>query len=195
MLAAGLENREFIGLFKEFVLRGQRVFLREDARFDLQDIAPERSDTREPREKEIRPRQARSTEDAQRSAGTVRGPRAAPIPAGRAGHAARQAVRQGEGGNPFPAILENMIQKMGEKEVGVGRLQSIQQHTSRAKRLLQLFSAAGWTRNDIDNSSWQDLLDLLQAAATRGDISDYHRQALRGTAKKYLLEIGYLQGA
>ena len=72
---------------------------------------------------------------------------------------------------------------MREKEVGAGREESIKQHTSRAKRLLQLLSAAGWTRNEIDNSPFQDVLDILQAAATRGGISESYRQALRGTAK------------
>ena len=113
----------------------------------------------------------------------MRGPRAAPPPAGRAGQAA-----------PFPAILGNMVDKMQEKKVGAGREESIKQHTSRAKRLLQLLSAEGWTRNEIDNSPWQDVLDILQAAARNGDISESYRKALRGTASKYGLEIGYFQG-
>ena len=87
-----------------------------------------------------------------------------------------------------------MEEKMKEKEVGAGRAESIKQHTSRAKRLLQLLSAAGWTRDDIDNRSWQELMDLLKAAARRGDISESYRNALRGTASKYGLEIGYFQG-
>ena len=88
-----------------------------------------------------------------------------------------------------------MVEKMQEKEVGVGREGSIRQHTSRAKRLLQLLHAAGWTRDDIDNSPWQAVLDMLEAAARRGDISQSYRDALRGTAQKYGLEIGYFQGA
>ena len=96
-------------------------------------------------------------------------------------------------GELIPAILGNMVEKMQEEEVGAGREESIKQHTNRAKRLLQLLSAEGWTRNEIDNSSFQDVLDILQAAATRGDISDSYRQALRDTAKKYGLDIGYFQ--
>ena len=87
-----------------------------------------------------------------------------------------------------------MIQKMGEKEVGEGRVESIGQHTSRAKALLRMLSAEGWTRDDIDNKSFQSVLDLIEAAFVREEISRAMRQALRGTAKKYGFEIGYFQG-
>ena len=47
-------------------------------------------------------------------------------------------------------------------------MESIGQHTSRAKALLRMLSAEGWTRDDIDNKAFRDFTDLIQAARDTG---------------------------
>ena len=96
--------------------------------------------------------------------------------------------------NPFRAILEFMKQNMQRLEVGPGAEESKKQQESRAKRLLQLLAEAGWTRDDIDNSSLAQVKAVLEAAAARRDISEGYVDTLMSTARKYGRGIGYFQG-
>ena len=96
--------------------------------------------------------------------------------------------------NPFPAILDFMKQNMQRLEVGEGAVESRKQQESRAKRLLQLLAEAGWTRDDIDNSSLAQVKAVLEAAAARRDISEGYVDTIMATARKYGRGIGYFQG-
>ena len=71
---------------------------------------------------------------------------------------------------------------------------SREQHRSRAKRLLQLLAAAGWTEVDVRDRSWADAKEVLDTARENKEISEAHWKALRTTGRKWGIDIGFFQG-
>ena len=96
--------------------------------------------------------------------------------------------------DPFPAVLTFMKGEMQRLERGDRAVESRRQHESRAKRLLQLLSGAGWTRDDIDNKSVAEVRTVLEAAAARRDISEGYVETIMATVRKYGRGIGLFQG-
>ena len=72
---------------------------------------------------------------------------------------------------------------------------SKEQHRSRAKRLLQLLAAAGWNEANVRDRSWAEAQEVLDTALENREISKAHWKALRGTGKKWGIDIGFFRGA
>ena len=81
-----------------------------------------------------------------------------------------------------------------DEELGERNEASREQHRSRAKRLLQLLAQAGWTEADVRDRSWADAKEVLDAALETEEISNAHWKALRGTGRKWGIDIGFFQG-
>ena len=82
-----------------------------------------------------------------------------------------------------------------DEERGEQNEASKEQHRSRAKRLLQLLAAAGWNEANVRDRPWAEAQEVLDTALENREISKAHWKALRGTGKKWGVDIGFFRGA
>ena len=113
---------------------------------------------------------------------------------GAADDAARAAPIRGVGDDPLPGIFREMKAAIEHPDGGEKNEASREQHRSRAKRLLQLLAAAGWTEVDVRDRSWADAKEVLDTARENREISEAHWKALRTTGRKWGIDIGFFQG-